>query len=88
VGTGAQTAGVTKNPDSRRSGEIAGIPTSVVIGVVSAGLALWFLLANLEPVRIQFWVFTVTAPLWIALAVTLLIGAVLGYVIKSRRDRR
>ncbi|WP_035851547.1 LapA family protein [Kitasatospora azatica] len=84
---------MTKNPDSSFSGrkrpsDIAGIPTRVVVGVVVGALALWFLLANLERVKIQFWVFTVTAPLWIALAATLLIGAVLGYLFKGRRDNR
>ncbi|PYC85839.1 DUF1049 domain-containing protein [Streptomyces tateyamensis] len=84
---------MTKNPGSSFSGkqkrsEIAGIPTNVVVGVVGAGLALWFLFANLDKVKIQFWVFTVTAPLWIALLTTLLIGAVLGYVVKGRRDMR
>jgi uncharacterized integral membrane protein len=84
---------VTKNPGSsfsgkQKRGEIAGIPTNVVVGVVAAALALWFLLANLERVKIQFWVFTVTAPLWIALAATLLIGGVLGYLLKGRRDNR
>jgi uncharacterized integral membrane protein len=59
-----------------------------VVGVVGGVLALWFLFANLERVKIQFWVFTVTAPLWIALLTTLLIGAVLGYVVKGRRDNR
>ncbi|MFE9427337.1 LapA family protein [Kitasatospora sp. NPDC006697] len=83
---------MTKNPGSsfhpKKKSEIAGIPTNVVVGVVAAALALWFLLANLERVRIQFWVFTVTAPLWIALAATLLIGAVLGWVMKGRRGSR
>ncbi|MDH6120302.1 LapA family protein [Kitasatospora sp. GAS204B] len=71
-----------------KQSEIAGIPTRLIVGVVVAALALWFLLANLNNVKIQFWVFTVEAPLWIALAATLLIGAVLGYLLKGRRESR
>lgn len=84
---------MTKNPGSssfsgQKKSEIAGIPTRAVVIVAVAGLALWFLLANLNKVKIQFWVFTVTAPLWIALTATLVAGGVLGYLIKGRRDSR
>jgi uncharacterized integral membrane protein len=83
---------VPKNPGysrpPQRRGEIAGVPTRLIGGLAIAGLALWFLLANLNRVRIQFWVYTVTAPLWIALATTLVVGFVLGYLFKGRRDSR
>ncbi|GAA1273758.1 hypothetical protein GCM10009665_71750 [Kitasatospora nipponensis] len=84
---------MTKNPNGssfsgRKKSEIAGVPTRVVVGVVVAALALWFLLANLDKVKIQFWVFTVTAPLWIALTATLAAGAVLGYLFKGRRENQ
>lgn len=89
----AQTARVTKfsdgssSPGTRNKGEIAGIPTRVIaIGAIVI-LAVWFLFANLERVKIQFWVFTVTAPLWIALLATLVAGAVLGWLFKGRRSR-
>ncbi|GAB7187678.1 LapA family protein [Kitasatospora sp. Ki12] len=68
-------------------GEIGGIPTRYIgIGVIVI-LAVWFLFANLDKVKIQFWVFTVTAPLWIALLATLIAGAVLGWLLKGRRSR-
>ncbi|MFJ9695313.1 lipopolysaccharide assembly protein LapA domain-containing protein [Kitasatospora sp. NPDC101183] len=71
---------------SQRS-EIGGIPTRWIgIGVIVI-LAVWFLFANLDKVKIQFWVFTVTAPLWIALLATLLAGAALGWLLKGRRNR-
>jgi len=70
-----------------RKGEIAGIPTRVIaIGVIVI-LAVWFLFANLDKVKIQFWVFTVTAPLWIALLATLAAGGALGWLLKGRSDR-
>ncbi|MEU6235655.1 LapA family protein [Kitasatospora sp. NPDC047058] len=71
---------------SKRS-EIGGIPTRYIgIGVLVV-LAVWFLFANLDKVKIQFWVFTVTAPLWIALMATLVAGGVLGWLLKGRRGR-
>ncbi|MFJ2188424.1 LapA family protein [Kitasatospora sp. NPDC087861] len=71
---------------SKRS-EIGGIPTRYIgIGVLGV-LAVWFLFANLDEVKIQFWVFTVTAPLWIALLATLLAGGALGWLLKGRRGR-
>ncbi|MDH6109150.1 putative integral membrane protein [Kitasatospora sp. MAP12-15] len=90
-GPGPQTSPVTKNRDSssfagqKKNSEIGGIPTRVITGVVIAALVLWFLLANLNSVKIQFWLFTVTTPLWIALAGTLLVGGVVGYLLKGRR---
>ncbi|MBD0691820.1 lipopolysaccharide assembly protein LapA domain-containing protein [Kitasatospora sp. NPDC058162] len=67
--------------------EIGGIPTRYIgIGVIVI-LAVWFLFANLDKVKIQFWVFTVTAPLWIALLATLVAGGVLGWLLKGRRGR-
>ncbi|MFJ5231991.1 LapA family protein [Kitasatospora sp. NPDC088391] len=72
---------------TRGSGEIAGVPTRYIgIGVIVV-LAIWFLFANLDKVKIQFWVFTVTCPLWIALLATLLGGAALGWLMKGRRSR-
>ncbi|MGW3074539.1 MULTISPECIES: LapA family protein [unclassified Kitasatospora] len=68
-------------------GEIGGIPTRYIgIGVIVV-LAVWFLFANLDRVQIQFWVFTVTAPLWIALLATLIAGVVLGWLLKGRRSK-
>ncbi|MFH9348633.1 LapA family protein [Kitasatospora sp. NPDC017646] len=70
-----------------RRSEIGGIPARYIgIGVIVI-LAVWFLFANLDEVRIQFWVFTVTASLWIALLATLLAGGVPGWMLKGRRAR-
>ncbi|MFB7666166.1 LapA family protein [Kitasatospora sp. NPDC056138] len=83
----AKTSGGSPSSGGKGRGEIAGIPTRVIaIGVIVI-LAIWFLFANLEKVRIQFWVFTVTAPLWIALLATLVAGGALGWLAKGRRDK-
>ncbi|MGW6912352.1 LapA family protein [Kitasatospora sp. NPDC054939] len=78
---------ISDGSSGSRQNEIAGIPTRYIgIGVIVI-LAVWFLFANLEKVKIQFWVFTVTAPLWIALLGTLLAGGVLGWMLKGRRTK-
>ncbi|MFF4343868.1 LapA family protein [Kitasatospora sp. NPDC001540] len=75
------------SPSGTQRGEIAGVPTRYIgIGVIVV-LAIWFLFANLDKVKIQFWVFTVTCPLWIALLATLLAGTALGWLLKGRRAR-
>ncbi|MFF1869192.1 lipopolysaccharide assembly protein LapA domain-containing protein [Kitasatospora herbaricolor] len=80
VSDGSSSAGPGKS-------EIAGIPTRyLAIGAIVV-LAVWFLFANLDKVKIQFWVFTVTAPLWVALLATLLAGAALGWLLKGRRAK-
>ncbi|MFD9129128.1 LapA family protein [Kitasatospora sp. NPDC059571] len=77
----------TGAPGGKQRREIAGVPVRVIgIGVLAV-LALWFLLANLDNVQIQFWVLTVTAPLWIALLGSLLVGGVLGWLLKGRRSK-
>ncbi|MFC9327971.1 LapA family protein [Kitasatospora sp. NPDC057015] len=77
----------SSSPAPNRKREIAGIPTRyLAIGAIVV-LALWFLFANLDKVKIQFWVFTVTAPLWIALLATLLAGVALGWLLKGRRSK-
>ena len=86
---------MTKTSDSSRTpgggkprSEIAGVPTRVIAIGVLVVLAVWFLFANLEKVDIQFWVLTVSAPLWIALLATLVVGGALGWLLKGRRDSR
>ncbi|MBF9072087.1 LapA family protein [Streptacidiphilus sp. NEAU-YB345] len=56
---------------------------------VAAGLlavaAVWFIAVNTETVKITLWVVNVSAPLWLILVVTLLVGAVLGKLVSKRR---
>ncbi|GAA4842403.1 hypothetical protein GCM10023235_17930 [Kitasatospora terrestris] len=91
AGGRAQTAAVTKTSGGssgpQQRGEIAGVPTRYIAIAVIVVLAVWFLFANLERVQIQFWVFTVTCPLWIALLATLLAGTALGWLLKGRQQR-
>ncbi|MGW8884219.1 LapA family protein [Streptomyces sp. NPDC055749] len=59
------------------------------IGFVAlAGLAVWFIAVNTGSVTIRLWIPRVTLPLWIVLAVTLLVGICLGLIIARRRAQR
>ncbi|MFJ3789747.1 LapA family protein [Kitasatospora sp. NPDC090091] len=78
---------ISNGSSGAKRSEIAGIPTRYIgIGVIVV-LAVWFLFANLDSVQIQFWVFTVTTPLWIALLATLVAGGALGWLLKGRRAK-
>lgn len=55
----------------------------VVLGV----LAVWFVVANTESVEIRLWIPTVSLPLWVVLAITLLVGVAIGWLIARRRAR-
>ncbi|GAA1973563.1 LapA family protein [Kitasatospora viridis] len=52
-----------------------------------AALAIWFIAANTASTSIHLWVPTVTLPLWLVLAVTLLVGAALGWLASRRRTK-
>lgn len=58
------------------------------IGIaILAVLAVWFIAANTGSVSIKLWVTSVTLPLWAVLAVTLLVGMVIGLFAGRRRPR-
>ncbi|MEE1839296.1 MULTISPECIES: LapA family protein [unclassified Streptomyces] len=56
--------------------------------LVLAGLAIWFIAANTGSVAVRLWIPAVTLPLWAVLAVTLVVGLVLGGYLFRRRARR
>lgn len=55
----------------------------LVLGV----LAVWFVAANTASVEIRLWIPTVSLPLWLVLAVTLLVGVAIGLLIARRRAK-
>ncbi len=56
----------------------------VLTGVVAV-LLVWFAIANLQQVRIHFWVFTARAPLIGVVAIAGLLGGVIGLFLRRRR---
>jgi uncharacterized integral membrane protein len=58
----------------------------VLIGVVAV-LLVWFALANLQDVPIHFWITTTRAPLIVVIALSGVLGAVIGLLAGRRRRR-
>lgn len=56
--------------------------------VVLAGVVVWFIAANTGSITVRMWIPTVTVPLWTVLAVTLVVGVILGLIITRRRANR
>ncbi|RAG81022.1 DUF1049 domain-containing protein [Streptacidiphilus pinicola] len=76
----------------------AGRPLLRVKGVGITGRALglglltvalvWFIAVNTQSVRVRLWVPTVTAPLWVILAVTAVVACGIGWFVGRRRLKR
>ncbi len=79
----AETESSTGSPERRRRAVNA---RSVAI-VVAAGLLIWFALANLQDVRVHFWVSTTSAPVIVVIVIAGLCGAVIGHLVSRRRRR-
>ncbi|KMM46292.1 hypothetical protein CWIS_06060 [Cellulomonas sp. A375-1] len=64
------------------------VPWRPILGliVLAAALVLIFQNADEYPVHL-FWT-SVTMPLWILLAITFVLGVVVGWMLKTRRARR
>jgi uncharacterized integral membrane protein len=59
-----------------------------VVGVAAAVVLLvWFALANLRDVRIDFWVFSRQAPLILVIVISGLLGALITALVMRRRPR-
>ncbi|MEY9848820.1 lipopolysaccharide assembly protein LapA domain-containing protein [Streptacidiphilus sp. MAP5-3] len=70
--------------------KVKGVPVRakpVAVGLIAVA-AVWFIAVNTETVKMTFWVVDISAPLWVVLLVTLLVGAVLGKFVSKRRASR
>lgn len=79
-------------PESQYSSEAPKPGRQVSAGQIGAGLAvvigLVFIFENTRKVPIRFLVPEVRSPLWLALLITFLLGAVAGYFVSRRRAHR
>jgi lipopolysaccharide assembly protein A len=63
-------------------------PWRLIIAVVLAVLALIFVFQNRARVSMHYLWANFTSPLWLMLVVTLLIGVVIGWLVRRRAGRR
>ncbi len=69
-----------KTVDRRRQATLVGVGLAVV-------LLVWFAIANLNDVRIDFWVFHREAPLILVIVISGLLGALITALVMRRRPR-
>jgi len=66
----------------------ARVPAKVIVTIVILAAALWFIFANTQDVKIRLWVPTVSAPMWLVLLVTFVVGMLLGLITPRLVRRR
>ena len=66
--------------DRRHRATMVGVAVAVI-------LLVWFALANLSRVRIDFWVFNRDAPLIVVIVISGLLGALITALVMRRRPR-
>lgn len=59
-------------------------PKNILIAVIVVAAA-WFVIANHQSARMHLWVTSVSAPLWLVLLVTFVLGWAVGWMMRSRR---
>ncbi|GLZ81914.1 hypothetical protein Afil01_67210 [Actinorhabdospora filicis] len=75
--------------DQQAGGKTPGkfrITPKMVLGAIIIVLAVWFVLANRDSARVQLFVTSVGAPLWLVLLVTFLAGWLTGWLLRRRKQ--
>ena len=72
--------GDRKSLDRRRQA------TLIAVAIATA-LLVWFALANVRDVRIDFWVFNRQAPLILVIVISGLLGALIGALVMRRKGK-
>ncbi|GAA3508766.1 putative integral membrane protein [Streptosporangium album] len=67
---------------------LASLSPRVWIALALAVLGAFFIAQNRVPVRIRWLTFTVTSPLWIALLAVMLVGVIIGLLLRRRSAKR
>ena len=72
--------GDSKSLDRRRQATLIAVAIAVI-------LLVWFALANVRDVRIDFWVFNRQAPLILVIVISGLLGALIGALVMRRKGK-
>jgi uncharacterized integral membrane protein len=87
--TGLPTTGTTGAVEPQaRPKRGARVPPRVIVTILILAATVWFILANRQDTKIKLWVPTVTAPMWLVLLVTFVVGMLLGLITPRLVRRR
>jgi uncharacterized integral membrane protein len=75
-----ESGGGHKEIDRRRQATLVGVGVAVI-------LLVWFAVANLRDVRIDFWVFHRQAPLILVIVISGLLGALITALVMRRKPK-
>jgi uncharacterized integral membrane protein len=79
---------VAGGDDVDRSRDRGGRSTVALVGLaVAAIFFVWFALANLSKVKINFWIYDRSEPLILVILIAGLLGALIGALLMRRRTR-
>lgn len=88
---GSAAAGERKGPGKWKS-VLRSVPPRVWIGLILLAVALLFVFQNQDTTRIQILPISVVAPLWATLAAAVVVGAVIGFLLRptgrKKADKR
>ena len=74
--------------DKQRPADQRSLEPRQIAAIVLVVLMFIFVVENTRDVKIRFIIPAVTAPLWVALLVTVVIGIVAGWLIRGRRTKK
>ena len=63
------------------------VPGKLIAAAIVLAIVVWFIVVNRQKVPIKLWVHTVIGPMWIVLLATLVVGFVVGYLVRWRRAK-
>ena len=82
------TTDAPQPPPAPRTAEDKAQRSRMIGGIVIAVAAIWFILANTRETSINFWVVTVTSPMWLTLAGTFIAGMLTSLLLTRTRTRK
>lgn len=77
---------MSDQPGTPSTGGKFKITPKMILAALLIILAVWFVLANRDSARVQLFVTSVGAPLWLVLLVTFLAGGLVGWLLGRRRE--
>jgi uncharacterized integral membrane protein len=78
---------VVGNGDVESSGRSGRSSVALIGGAVAAVFLVWFALANLSKVKINFWIYDRSEPLILVILIAGVLGAVIGALLMRARMR-